>query len=85
MAANTNSSPPSPEAFSARANRLVDAAGAYLFEELTHGGQFVISARARNLFRDFNAHLEQKHFVEKHKESIEEVSHDPNAAFSLER
>jgi len=64
---------------------LVDSAGAYLFEELTRGAKFVISSRARDLYRAFHAHLEQKHVAEAYRRSIEEVRTDPNAAFSLQR
>ncbi|HBO43174.1 MAG TPA: AAA family ATPase, partial [Planctomycetaceae bacterium] len=49
---------------------LVDEAGEYLFEELTRGGQFVVSRRAAGLFRDFHAHLDQKLRAERFRESL---------------
>ncbi len=64
---------------------LVDEAGRYLFEELTRDGKFVVSARARDLYRAFHGYLEQKHFAEKHVASVEEVQRDADAAFLLQR
>jgi hypothetical protein len=64
---------------------LVDEAGQHLFEELTRDGTFVVSARARDLYRAFHGYLEQKHFAEKHVASVEEVQRDADAAFLLQR
>ncbi|NLE37903.1 MAG: AAA family ATPase, partial [Pirellulaceae bacterium] len=67
------------------APELIDEAGEYLFEELTRGGQFVVSRRAAGLFRDFHAHLDQKLRAERFRESLAEVRHDVNAAMLLAR
>ncbi len=64
---------------------LVDQAGEYLFEELAGGSQFVISQRARDIHRAFQEYLQQKHFVERHRESVDRVQSDANAAFLLHR
>ena len=64
---------------------LIDQAGEYLFEELTRGGAFVISARARDLYRAFEQHLEQKHYAEKFQQSLADVRPDVTATFLLAR
>jgi len=65
---------------------LAEPAGLYLFEELTTGsGPRVISPRARDLYRAFHDHLAETHFAEKHRQSVEEVRRDPDAAFLLHR
>ena len=64
---------------------LADPAGEYLFEELTRGGPLVISARAQDLYRALHDHLAETHFTEKHRQSVEDVRRDPDAAFLLHR
>jgi len=64
---------------------LVDEAGEYLFEELTRGGPFAVSARARDLYRAFRERLEEQHYAEEHRESVGRLREDPTARFLLER
>ncbi|KKK67909.1 hypothetical protein LCGC14_2949360, partial [marine sediment metagenome] len=64
---------------------LAEQAGRYLFEELTRGDRFVISRRARDLYHDFNAYLEEKHFVDRYRAGVEEVRRDTASTFLLQR
>jgi hypothetical protein len=65
---------------------LAEQAAEYLFEELTREGEgFVISARARDLYHDFQAYLEQKFYADEYRRSMEEVKCDPQCAFLLHR
>ncbi|MBN2293057.1 MAG: DNA repair ATPase [Pirellulales bacterium] len=64
---------------------LVPEAARYLFDELTHGDRFVVSARARNLYQAFEAYLSQKFFAEKYSEAVAGLDGNAAAAFLARR
>jgi hypothetical protein len=65
---------------------FAEPAAAYLFEELTRDSDgFVISAQARDLYREFHAYLEEKFYADQYNQSLEEVKCDPRSAFLLLR
>lgn len=64
---------------------LVEQAGEYLFEELIRGDSFVTSPIARDLYRAFHSHLQQKQFADKYRDLVGDLKRETNAAFRLQR
>ena len=64
---------------------LVPEAARYLFDELTGGDRFVVSARARDLYQAFETFLQQKFFTEKYTQAVSAVSGDLASAFLARR
>jgi energy-converting hydrogenase A subunit M len=65
---------------------LIDQAGEYLFEELANGAEsLVTSAKARDLYRAFKAHLDERFFKDEFAASLEAVRGDAGRAFLLAR
>ncbi|MFZ5830518.1 MAG: DNA repair ATPase [Planctomycetota bacterium] len=64
---------------------LVEPAAAYLFEELSSGDSFVVSAAARDLYRAFHEHLKQRFAAEAFSKSLADVKQHTSRAFALAR
>ncbi|MEA1950257.1 MAG: DNA repair ATPase, partial [Planctomycetota bacterium] len=66
-------------------SHLVPQAARYLFDELTHGERFVVSARARDMYHAFESFLAQKFFAEKYAAAVGGLDGDAAAAFLARR
>jgi len=64
---------------------LVSEAAHYLFDELTGGERFVVSARARDLYHAFEAFFAQKFFAEKYAQAVAGLDNDATSAFLARR
>ncbi len=64
---------------------LVPQAARYLFDELTGGRRFVVSARGRDLHHAFEAFLSQKFFTKKYAQAVSQLDKDATDAFLARR
>ncbi len=64
---------------------LVPESAEYLFQELVHGNQFVVSQRAGELFQEFEKYLKHNNALERFQESLEATHANPLNWFLLAR
>lgn len=64
-------------------NALLDKAAQYLFEELSHSDEYIISAGAAELRKQFLKYLAEKKAKSKFKQSFAGLENNPGAQFNL--